>query len=211
MTIYSLGVLLFGIRELTAGLRMLEQSKSTFRGSPRNPALGPDSEAPAARNAIFDGEGVRAASGEAEVTTGGWAAQALLKMLGLDISRGFQKLDVAIVPDGDGELWRRDFASGAFTSRMIVSTEEKAPRLVEKYGPVSLVFALRGSKEGVDWQLEKGFVFGLALPHRLLPIVDARERLTEDGAYAFSIDIAAPVIGHLLGYSGRLRAVRNAV
>ena len=114
MGVYSLGVVGFGLRELLAGLAMRRDARLPLGEAPHLRALG--AALPAGLRAFHAGEGVRQASGSAEVVLGGRAARVLLRVLGLDLQAGAHSLAVTFTPDGDGALWTRRFGAGGFTS-----------------------------------------------------------------------------------------------
>lgn len=75
MTLYSLGVLIFAIRELSSGLAMSRQSRNAALDSPHTRALG----TAGVLRGFYDGSGTRIAQGFASVTVGRGLARVLLR------------------------------------------------------------------------------------------------------------------------------------
>lgn len=207
MTVYSLGVLLFGIRELSSGLAMWRQA----RASPLN---SPHSRAPATTGAhlpsplidFHKGGGIRIAQGTASVTVGRGVARLALRFMGLDMKNGPQSLIVTFKPDGCGELWQRVFKNGRFTSRFETAATPE-PTLVELFGPFSLHHELTFGTDDITWRLRRTRLFGIPLPTTLAPRVAAREWVSAAGEYEMSAQVTAPLIGHLLSYTATLTRV----
>lgn len=203
MTVYSLGVLVFGARELLSGLRMRRQTRITSSGPPHLRALG--AALPLGIRQFHAGNGPRTASGTVTVKTGGAVARVLLRIIGVGLRDGEQSLSVALVPDGAGELWTRRFGAGGFTSRV----EAGGPgSLVEFFGPLSFRSTLTQVNGGLSWNLRRTQLFGISVPSALAPRIAAREWMTGEGDYAMSVEVALPILGPLLAYRGRLDCPR---
>ncbi|WP_338664819.1 DUF4166 domain-containing protein [Pararoseomonas sp. SCSIO 73927] len=200
MTVYALGVLVFGIRELRAGLRMRRGAGSPIPAPPHLIALGP--ALPDALRRLHEGPGPRRATGSAVVRTGGSLSRLLLRCMGLGMADGRQSLCVVFEPDGGGELWHRDFGTGRFTSRIDVGVPGEGT-IAERFGPFSFDIVLAPSSDSIAWTLRKSRLLGLPVPALLAPRVVAREWM-EAGQYRMSVEIGLPGLGHLLSYAGTL-------
>jgi hypothetical protein len=204
MTIYSLGVLIFAIRELSSGLAMLRQSRSAALDSPHARALDVAGvHLPGVLRGFYDGSGIRTAQGLASVTVGRGLAGILLKFMGLEMRSGRQNLVVSFEPDGQGELWQRTFDTGRFTSRFETGgSSSKA--VVELFGPFTLCYDLIVGADDITWALRRVRLFGVPLPAAMAPRVVAREWISVTGTYEMSASMTMPLLGHLLSYTGTL-------
>lgn len=113
--------------------------------------------------------------------------------------------DVAVRVDFDddgrgGEIWQRRFGEAAMRSRLHL----RDGRLVERLGPVRLVFSLHVHEGALYWYLDELRVFGLLpLPAAWCKGVHCREREAE-GRYEFMAEAALPLVGLLVRYEGWL-------
>lgn len=78
--------------------------------------------------------------------------------------------------------------------------------LRERLGPVTFVFELRGDDGAIDWQLRAARVLGLPVPRAIFGRVTSRSG-SEQGRYAFAVDVWLPVIGQLVAYRGWLEII----
>lgn len=207
MTIYSLGVLVFGIRELSSGLSMWRQIRTIPPGSPHSRAFDAGMRnLPRQLRDLHEGEGVRIAKGTVSVSVGRGLARILLRFMGLRMEEGPQSLLVTFEPDGHGELWRRTFGSGGFTSRVEFDASDKQS-IIELFGPISLYYHLRADGGSITWTLCRARFFGFPIPAALAPRVTAREWVSADERYSMSAEVVLPFLGHLLSYTGTLARV----
>jgi len=203
MTLYSLGVLIFAIRELSSGLAMWRESQNDALNSPHVRAIAADVQLPAVLRNFHDGSGVRTATGLVSVTVGRGLAGVLLKFMGLEMRTGRQNLVVSFEPDGQGELWQRTFETGCFTSRF--KTEGVLDKtVVELFGPFAFCYDFLVGADEIIWKLRRVRLFGIPMPAAFAPRVAAREWVSSCGAYEMSASVAVPLLGHLLSYTGTL-------
>jgi hypothetical protein len=154
---------------------------------------------------FHEGGGVRTAEGSASVRVGRGLAWVLLRFVGIGMREGRQGLVVTFEPDGQGELWRRTFESGGFTSRFEVDAAERA--VVELFGPFSLHYGLTVGTDDITWTLRRARFFGVPIPTALAPRVAAREWISPAGGYEMSAEITMPLLGHVLSYTSTLARV----
>jgi hypothetical protein len=208
MTIYSLGVLVFGIRELSSGLSMWRQSQKATLRSPHSRVLGTDAvHLPLQLRDFHEGRGTRTAEGSAVVSVGRGLARLLLNLMAIEMKGGRQTLIVTFIPDGDGELWQRIFQSGRFVSRFELDDAAGQQSLVELFGPFSLYYQLSVGADDIMWTLRRVRLFGFLIPTSLAPRIAAREWVSATGSYEMSAQVTMPLLGHLLGYTGTLARV----
>jgi hypothetical protein len=204
MTVYSLGVLVFGIREVSSGLAMRKQSRTGPLPALHNRIRDlPLHALPAPLRDFYCGAGIRTAAGPAEVRVGHGLARVLLQFIGLEMTSGRQHLIVSFEPDGTGELWHRTFTTGQFTSRFEVDdTSQHA--LIELFGPFSFYYDFTTDADSATWSLRRVRLFGVSVPAALAPRINAREWISPQGSYEMSAEVSAPLLGHLLSYSATL-------
>jgi hypothetical protein len=201
MTIYTAGVLVFGLRELLAGLRMRQEAMAPGGDPPHLRALG--AALPVGIRRFHAGTGTRSARGTAQVRTGGVFARGLLRFLGIGLRDGPQSLLVTFTPDGGGEIWTRQFATSGFASRV---EADAAGTLVEAIGPFCFRIALVPVGNVLTWTLQRAFMFGLPLPVAIAPRISAREWMTDSGCYCMAAEVALPLVGSVLRYDGEFPA-----
>lgn len=207
MTVYSLGVLVFGIRELVSGVAMWRQTQTGPLSSPHSRALiTAGAHLPPPLRDFHKGGGIRTAQGTASVIVGHGLARLVLGLMGFDIKNGRQSLIVTFEPDGRGELWQRTFETGRFTSRFETDAVAR-PTMVELFGPFSLYYELTVGADDITWKLCRARLFGIPLPTALAPRVAAREWVSAGGEYEMSAQVTVPLLGHLLSYTGTLARV----
>ncbi len=112
-------------------------------------------------------------------------------------------VSVSFARQGDGETWRRRFATRAFSSVQTAGRGRWAHLLVERFGPVSVALALV-VENGTLSLVSRGWRFlGLPLPAILRPRGHSYER-EENGRFLFQAEIAHPVTGLIVRYRGTL-------
>jgi predicted DCC family thiol-disulfide oxidoreductase YuxK len=101
---------------------------------------------------------------------------------------------------GKREFWRRDFAGRRYESVMQAAPDG---RLIEHFGPFDLYFDLAASPAGLRWSLGEWRLLKIPLPHVTTPRIECFESV-EDDRFAFDIDVAFPIVGHVVHYEGSL-------
>ena len=204
MSIYSLGVLVFGIREASAAIKLRKQATTPAATTPHRACTDGLNVAPAL-GALHSEARLRRAQGTAEVQIGAWPARLALRAIGLDMTTGSQAINVTFEPDGQGELWHRTFATGCFTSRF-----ERDPRnthgLIELYGPFAFRYELMASDGRIDWRLCQARLFGMILPRILAPRISAAEWIDQHAQYQMKTSVSLPLLGRALSYQCSLSA-----
>ena len=132
---------------------------------------------------------------------GGPFARLLGAVAGLPPAADDAPITVTIDRDGGGETWRRDFDGHVMTSRL----SARGGLLTENFGLVRFGFRLAAGRRGLRWRLARASVLGLPLPAGWFAGVAARE-FDVDGAYAFEVRAALPLVGLVVDYRGRLSA-----
>ena len=86
--------------------------------------------------------------------------------------------------------------------------ERGSPHLIERFGPLGvfdLHFRLTPTARGLEWSLTGWDLLGLALPAASVPRIACLESADGD-RFHFDIDVAFPLIGPVIHYSGWLEA-----
>jgi hypothetical protein len=149
---------------------------------------------------LHDLEGPQVWTGRADVEQGAsWAARAAAGLFSLPPAGPDQPLYVAFEPVAGREVWTRTFGRSVFRSLQY----ERGGRLFERVGPISLVFALDASPDGLSLGLTGVRLLGVPLPHLLHPTVHTFE-CERDGRYRFEVESRLPLVGLLVRYSGWL-------
>lgn len=145
--------------------------------------------------------------GRAEVTRGNGAVISLLcRLFGLPAA-GVELPVTVSVSRGDSfdetcEIWTRNFAGQRFHSRLSV---DRSGELREAFGPFSFTLAAEGNRDGLSLPIAAWRVFGLLLPHFLMPAAEARETVDADGRFHFDVKLSLPFFGLLAHYRGWLK------
>lgn len=110
---------------------------------------------------------------------------------------------IDLVVDAQGETWTRYFG----VSRPMCShLHAHDGLLIEQLGPVRLRFRLHERSGAIVWQLESVSLLGIPAPRRWFAATTARS-FEQDGHYCFEVEVALPVVGHLIGYRGSVDVV----
>ena len=155
---------------------------------------------PSAVRAFHDPQGATIWKGSADVTRGrGIVASLACQVFGFPNSGNSVPLLLTVTPLSAGERWDRDFGG------RVMSTVQYARDglLIERLGLVLIKMRtiIEGNKFSVvpvGWS-----ILGLPLPRFLMPTTQNFE--TEiDGVFHFDVAIAAPLVGPIVTYRGRL-------
>lgn len=102
---------------------------------------------------------------------------------------------------GDGrELWVRSFAG----SPMLTRQWREGSQLAEALGPSTCLFELERDGQALIFVQRGCRLLGVSLPRWLSPRIRARVDASpsSEAAWHVDVDIAAPVLGTIVGYSG---------
>jgi hypothetical protein len=146
-------------------------------------------------------------AGLAEITAArNPTAWLVCKLAGLPKPGRDVPVSVSFHPNGGGrEFWNRHFAGRRYASTMAAGHNH----LVEHFGPFDLHFRLRPSEKGLEWSLIGWRLLGLPLPTISVPRIECLEAADGD-RFTFDIDVAFPLIGHVIHYKGWLVALAAA-
>ncbi len=101
---------------------------------------------------------------------------------------------------GKREFWRREFAGRRYESVMQAAPDG---RLIEHFGPFDLYFELAATSAGLRWSLAEWRLLKIPLPRATRPRIECFES-DEGERFAFDIDVAFPIVGHVVHYKGSL-------
>lgn len=146
------------------------------------------------------------ASGEAEVRRGTNPLARLAAWIVGFPPAGTCPVHVAFAERDGVETWTRDFGGHRFRSRL----SQEGDRLVERFGPLRVAFALAPDEAGLRMVLRGWRVGPLPLPLRWAPRSPARE-WDEGGRVRFDVPIALPLVGTVVHYRGWLEPLARHV
>jgi hypothetical protein len=154
--------------------------------------------------ALHDATGTRRWVGRAEVRRGrGVLARIVCWLVGFPEAGRDVPLAVTLAPEGGGERWTRVFAGRAFASLQRPGTGRNEHLLLERFGAVEIALALVVAEGRLYLVPRRWTVLGIPLPRALLPRGASFES-DKGGRFGFDVEIAAPLVGHIVGYCGTL-------
>ncbi len=153
-----------------------------------------------------------ATAGRAEITTdGGLGPWFICKVAGLPRPGQDVPVSVTFIPNGTGrETWHRRFASRRYVSVMAAGVGRDEGLLIEHLGPFDLLFQLTPQQDGLAWSLSGWRLLGLPLPSWSKPSIECLES-GDDRRFIFDIDVAFPLVGHIIHYRGWLESEKGDV
>ena len=155
---------------------------------------------------LHDVTGMSRWSGRADVVRGrGPAARLVARLLRLPPDGRDQVLSVTFDPVEGREIWTRMFGASVFRS-VQSAQDEQGGLLREQVGPVTFVFALEASGEGLGLLLKGVSLLGVPLPRGAQPTIRTFESAPE-GRYRFEVEASLPLIGPIVRYAGWLARV----
>ncbi|MBY3186668.1 DUF4166 domain-containing protein [Rhizobium laguerreae] len=158
---------------------------------------------PPAISALHAG-GARVASGRARIERGGGLlARIVAGVIGFPRAGEDVPVTVRFVPDGDKEIWTRDFGGKIFRSIQVEGKGRDRHLLAEVFGPFRVLMAL--VPDGGKLRLVvRGWRFcGIPLPMFLAPGGDTYEE-ERDGRFHFHVEIGGRLTGLVVRYTGWL-------
>lgn len=102
------------------------------------------------------------------------------------------------------ERWERDMAGYRFSSLLLPAAPAE---FAESFGWYRFRFGVELDNGAAEFVLRGWSVLGLPLPRFSWPRIVTRES-QEDDEYLFMVRVRLPLIGHFIGYNGRLRVVQ---
>ena len=154
---------------------------------------------PPAVRRLHSGNGLTVAVGRADVVRGPSALAGAIAMLFGFPPTGAHVVRVTFAASPAGERWTRDFGGHRFSSHLT----EAGGRVVERFGPYRFSFELVNEDGGLSMRMTNWSFVGLPMPMRLAPRAVARE-WQQDGAFHFHVELALPLVGDVVRYSGWL-------
>jgi hypothetical protein len=149
--------------------------------------------------AIHQVQGDGGAAGEGTVSRGANPlARLSAAMMGMPPA-GTTPLHVGFTEREGAETWTRDFGGHRFTS--VLSAAKQG--VTERFGPLRFHFDLPSDGEGLRMVLRGWSLFGVPLPRFLAPRIAAHE-WQERERFRFEVEVAMPVIGRIVHYTGWL-------
>lgn len=151
------------------------------------------------------------AHGIARVDRGrGWLSGVVATAFGFPQTCKEVPVSVSFESRGDGELWRRTFAGKSFCSLQRPGIGRSERLLSERFGPFAFDMALVVDGGKLAFVVRRWSFLGLPLPAALAPTGNSYES-AQNGRFHFHVEIAHPLIGLIVRYSGWLVPSAKAV
>lgn len=112
-------------------------------------------------------------------------------------------LRVTVTCDPDGETWVRDYDGHVMSSRQEEGRGRWSRLIVERFGAIKVGLAVVVDGDRLRLVVRRWSFAGIPLPRFLAPAGDVHES-DVDGAFAFHVDVASPLTGHIVTYKGTL-------
>jgi hypothetical protein len=132
----------------------------------------------------------------------GWLANTLASLVRFPPATSGREVRLRVVPGESGEAWERDFDATRLTSWQ----GEAHGLLTERFGPLVLFLRPRVDRGALEIVDVRATLLGFPLPALLSPRIHARA-IDDGDAMRVEVDVAAPLIGRLVRYSGHVRIV----
>ena len=159
---------------------------------------------------MHDVHGIVEARGKADVIWGDSKLSRLAaRLLGMPQPGTALPAHVKFIRTDLGEILRRRYGEATLETLQMRGTGTDRDLLLEAFGPITLVIRLVPSSTDLKLELHRATMFGVPMPRRLWPRLDARERADGDD-YQFRVAIGLPLIGQIIEYRGTLRPVSVA-
>ncbi|MBY5569608.1 DUF4166 domain-containing protein [Rhizobium leguminosarum] len=148
--------------------------------------------------------GARVASGRARIERGGGLlARIVAGAIGFPRAGEDVPVTVRFVPDGDQEIWTRDFGGKVFRSIQVEGQDRDRHLLAEVFGPFRVLMALVPDGEKLRLVVRGWRFCGIPLPLFLAPGGDTYEE-ERDGRFHFHVEIGGRLTGLVVRYTGWL-------
>ena len=183
--------------------------------TPQAPALYPSllgdtfAELPAPVQALHGTRDRRVWSGTAEVTRGrNPIAMLIARCFGFPQGGTQMPLRLTFTPEGDAEIWTRDFGGHVLRSVQARGWGRQDGLLVERFGPLRVALALAASGDRLCVIPRHWSLFGVPMPKALLPRGESFET-ARDGRFQFDVTVTAPLLGLIVAYRGELEECKE--
>ncbi len=164
---------------------------------------------PPALRALHDVTDQRVWQGTAHIERGrSWISSLIAFCFGFPMSVNEAKTEVVFDETPRGETWTRTMDGRRFRSHLGLS--KRLGALTERFGPFVFDIDLQTSSEGLSFPVTGGRCLGVPIPKALLPAVEAREFVNEQGEPCFDVRVSAPLAGLVVHYKGRLTPLSPA-
>ncbi|MBY5585837.1 SDR family oxidoreductase [Rhizobium leguminosarum] len=148
--------------------------------------------------------GARVASGRARIERGGGLlARVVAGVIGFPRAGEDVPVTVRFVPDGDREVWTRDFGGTVFRSLQVEGKGRDRHLLAEVFGPFRVLMAPVPDGEKLRLVVRGWRFCGIPLPLFLAPGGDTYEE-ERDGRFHFHVEIGGRLTGLVVRYTGWL-------
>lgn len=101
------------------------------------------------------------------------------------------------------ETWTRDFGGRRFSSELLAGDGRWDGLLIERFGLIRFGIALVIDGDRLHYVIRRWSIAGITMPFALRPRGDSFE-FVEGGRFHFNVEIALPIVGHVVTYRGWL-------
>lgn len=162
---------------------------------------------PQALKGIHGNQNTLRAAGEARVERGkGFLTSLVAGLFGFPKAAEKIPVSVSFKSDKNVELWQRTFGKKSFSSTQTLGSTTGL--ISERFGPFAFDLGLVFKNEILSFVVRDWFFLDLRMPRFLMPGGNSYE-FSESGQFHFNIEIAQPLIGLIVRYSGWLVPVRS--
>jgi hypothetical protein len=136
------------------------------------------------------------ANGKIDVKWGkGFMIKLANKISGLPPAGDQQDLELEVLRDSTTETWNRKFKNDIFTTVQF----QKKGLLVEKDGPIKMIFKLKVENSDLVYEQVKMKFFGVTIP-KLLSMKSSARATEQDKGWCVTVNVKAPMVGNILTY-----------
>lgn len=193
---------LFNGRSIFTGMRTTPDQAEPLYAKVLGAAFG---HLPAQVRALHGSTRTRTWTGRAQVRRGGgFLSRLIARAIGFPAEAADTPVSVTLTPQGNGERWTRSFGGKVFSSVQRPGTGRNAWLVTERFGLVTVALALVVRDDRLYLVPRRWSCAGLPLPRFLLPTGQTFES-EADRCFHFDVEIALPVVGLIVAYSGALR------
>ena len=160
--------------------------------------------------AAHDGPALTRFSGHADVIRGkSLPARLIGALFRFPVAGEHVPVSVTMRREGDREVWLRDFDGRRFSSELTEGRGRWDGLLCERFGLIRFGSALVVDDRRLRFVIRRWSIAGVTMPQTLMPKSRTFESV-RDGRFCFDVEIAFPILGHVVTYRGWLAPAADA-
>jgi hypothetical protein len=117
------------------------------------------------------------------------------KISGLPPAGDHQDLELEVLRNPTNETWNRKFTNEVFTTIQF----EKNGQLVEKDGPISMIFNLKVENGDMIYEQVRMKFWGITVP-RFLSMISSARAIEQNNGWSVTVSVNGPLVGNILTY-----------